>query len=166
MYRVVILSTKLLTRTGRLLSVLLRKILYSLVTLKLFSPDSMLSGLVVLGRPWVTLCWTVLSPWVSLVLERFVFCLATILMGRLSRIVVIVSDAAAPLTFTLLAVSSRYSRVPRVCISLTFVVTVLIVRVWATVGFRAKLVALVVTWWGTMFGIGVFVTFTLIGMIL
>lgn len=49
MYSVVILSTKLLTSMGRFLSVLFRKILYSLVTLNLFSPESILRGLVVLG---------------------------------------------------------------------------------------------------------------------
>lgn len=67
-------------------------------------------------------------------------------MGRFSSIVVMVSDAAAPLTFTLLAVSRLMFVPPRLRISWTFSLTVLIVLVSSTVGLRAKLVALGVTW--------------------
>lgn len=50
-YSVVILSTNLLTSMGMFVSVLFRNTLYSLVTLKLFSPSSMLKVLLELGPP-------------------------------------------------------------------------------------------------------------------
>lgn len=84
--------------------VVFRQKLYTVVTLKLFIPESMLTELAGLGEPVLTVCLIMLCPCVSEVLESFVLCLMRSCVLVWTSIVVIVVEAAAPLTFTLFVV--------------------------------------------------------------
>lgn len=140
---VVIDETSLLRMIGIRHSVLLTYIFVTFVTLRLLNVVSTESVRVDWTLPLhpLSVRVTIRRPCNSFVLPNLVLCLAILLVACLASVVISTSSAAAPLTFTLLALTSRQFPLPYLWIRLTFIDNVRNVLLLATVGLRRKLCA-------------------------